>query len=149
MVFSLIRRKIWALIMIGFALILSTHAFANDNASDEQVAHFETLLAEQQQSPGAEAAAQDIEQVREWLANAKVLLARGDDKAASALLRRVGVGVDLIVNITKVAEIQQAADDQESAYFIAEQEQIPELEEEIENLTSKKKELEAELDTLR
>jgi hypothetical protein len=133
------------LISFGFA----STAFADSEPGQEQAAQYEKMLAQEAQGPGAAAASQDIEQVREWLSNAKVLLAKGDDEAAAVLLRRVGFGLDLIAALTKVGAIQQAADDQEAAYYTAKNELIPELRAEVQKLNDRKNELEAELRMLR
>ena len=107
------------------------------------------MLDKQSKAPGAEAASKDIERTREWLENAKVLLAKGNGEAASKYLRRVKFSLDLITALVQSGSIQKAADDQEEAYYKAKDKQIPELEAEIQKLKDKKKELERELSKLR
>lgn len=120
-------------------------ANAEDRPGKAEAAQYEKMLAQQEQGPGASAAAEDIEKAHEWLSDAKVLLANGDEEGAAVLLRRVGFGLDLITAVTKVGSIQQAADEQEAAYYKANQEQIPGLEAEIEALNNQKSKLKSQL----
>lgn len=116
---------------------LASLASAADRPGKAEAAQYEKMIAQFQESPGAAAASDDIATTREWLSNAKVLLANGDEDGAAVLLRRVGFSLELIEALTTVGSIQKAADEQEAAYYKATQEQIPQLKQEIEELESK------------
>ena|SRR5690554_4990809 len=130
--------KYWmALSVLFLCLGLSSLANAADKPGKAEAAQYEKMIAQFEAGPGAAAASEDIANTREWLSNAKVLLANGDEDGAAVLLRRVGFSLELIEALTTVGSIQQAADEQEAAYYKATQEQIPQLKKEIEELESK------------
>ncbi|MFP4598277.1 MAG: hypothetical protein ACLFVJ_08495, partial [Persicimonas sp.] len=86
-------------LLVGGALALGSlsSAFAGPTERYKQQAEqFEKMLDQAGSTEGAEAAQEDIELARKWLEDANVLLAKGDDEAASNLLRRVKVSVDLV-----------------------------------------------------
>lgn len=129
---------------------VASSAFAGATEQyQKQAAQFEKMLDKQASAAGADAASEDIERTRKWLDNAKVLLAKGNDEAASRLLRRVKFSLELVTALVQAGSIQKAADDQEEAYYKAKEKQIPELEAEIQKLEDKKKELNSELQQLR
>jgi phage shock protein A len=107
------------------------------------------MLDTQADAAGADAARQDIERTRQWLDNANVLLAKGNEGAAAKYLNRVKVSLDLIAALVQAGNIQKAADDQEEAYYKAKETQIPELEADIQELQDQKKELGQALNKLR
>jgi wobble nucleotide-excising tRNase len=115
----------------------------------QQAAQFEKMLDNQASAAGADAAKKDIERARQWLESANVLLAKGNEEAASKYLGRVKVSLDLIAAQVQAGNIQKAADDQEEAYYKAKETQIPELEADIQKLQEQKKELQQELTKLR
>ncbi|QDG54585.1 hypothetical protein FIV42_28720 [Persicimonas caeni] len=129
---------------------VASPAFASANERyKEQAAQFEKMLDKQAGAPGADAAAKDIERTRQWLENANVLLAKGNEEAAAKYLRRVKFSLDLITALVQAGNIQKAADDQEEAFYKAKEKQIPELEADVQKLKDKKKELQQELSKLR
>lgn len=126
-------------------LALTSGAIAQDKPLAEQLLEYERALAEQADDPGAPAAAQDIDLTREWLAQARTALEQGKTASAEALLRRAGMSLEMIEALVKVGAIQKAADDQEAALHAAQTEQIPQLEQEVKQLSEQKAALEAEL----
>ncbi len=144
------RWLLFLLLLCFLTVGVASPAFASANERyKKQAAQFEKMLDKQASASGADAAAQDIERTRQWLENAKVLLAKGNDSAASKYLRRVKFSLDLITASVRAGSIQEAADDQEEAFYKAKETQIPELEAEIQKLKDKKKDLQQELERLR
>jgi lysyl-tRNA synthetase class I len=140
--------SILVLSFLSVTFALPAFAVAADQHK-KQVAQFEKMLDSQASADGAESAKEDIERARQWLDNAKVLLAKGNEKSASKYLGRVEAGLDLIAAQVQAGNIQKAADDQEEAYYKAKETQIPELEADIQKLQDQKKELQRELTKLR
>lgn len=149
--FSGSSRWLVSLLLFCFVVVgAASPAFASANERyKEQAAQFEKMLDKQAGAPGADAATKDIERTRQWLENAKVLLAKGDEKAAARLLERVELSLELIRALTTAGQIQQAADEQEEAFYKAKEKQIPELEADVQKLKDQKKELQQELSKLR
>ncbi len=138
--------------LVGASLALGSisSAFAGPTERYKQQAEqFQKMLDQAASNNGAEAAQKDIDQARKWLEDANVLLAKGDDEAASNLLRRVKFCVELVNHMVSAGNIQHAADEQEAAYYGAKDDRIPELEAEVEELKERKKELQSQLDKLR
>lgn len=115
---------------------------------EERLDQFETQLDDLSDSEGAEVAEADIDQARKWLDNARVLVAEGKSNTAERQLRRVKLSLDLIKALVAVERIEKVADEQEAVYYRARDEQLPELEEEIEELDERKDELQEEIERL-
>jgi hypothetical protein len=85
---------------------------------------------------------------RQWLDDAEVLLARGDAETANLVLQQVGDSVDLIQALITRKKLDVSAEEQEKTYYERKKETIPQIEEEIEQLRSRKQELEQKIETL-
>ncbi len=91
---------------------------------------------------------EDRKRARQWLENAKELLAQGNAETAGWLVTQTGEAIDLIRATVRVRELEAMADEQEETYHKLKEERIPKLESEIEELKGQKKELQSELDEL-
>lgn len=143
------RRSVWmhrlTSLFVGAVLVSTAAATALADAGDraeQQAEQFEERLDEFEDAEHAEVASEDIEQARQWLDDARVLIAEDEASSADRLLRRVKLSLDLIGALLEAEKIEQVADDQEAVYYRAKDEQLPEFEEEIEELEDQKDELE-------
>ena len=91
------------------------------------------------------ASKEDRTRARQWLAEAKELLAQGDTDTAGWLVTRTSDAIDLISALVRAKEIEAMADDQEKTYHQIKEERIPELEADIEKLQERKRKLKNEL----
>lgn len=92
---------------------------------------------------------EDRKRARQWIADAKELLAQGNVETAGWLVTQVGEAIDLIQALVQAKRLEDLADEQRKTYEEKKDEEIPKLKEEIEDLREQKKKLKAEIEKLR
>lgn len=144
-------RILMSLLAVCFVFVsfASTASAAAGDRYKQQAVQFSKMLEQQAEADQTDAASEDRQRTRKWLESVEVLLAKGNDKAAARLLKRVEFSLQLMQAMITASNIQAAADDQEEAYYKAKEQKIPEIKQEIETLQDQKKELEKELEKLR
>lgn len=91
---------------------------------------------------------EDRERARQWLDNARELLAQGNNETVARLVTQTADMIELIRASVRVRELEAMADDQEETYHKMKEERVPKLESEVEELKSQKEKLEEELEGL-
>ncbi len=91
---------------------------------------------------------EDRERARQWLDNARELLAQGNNETVARLVTQTADMIELIRASVRVRELEAMADDQEEVYHKMKEKRVPKLESEVEELRSQKEKLEEELEEL-
>lgn len=129
-------------------LLLATPLMANPKVRYQaSIDEFRALLEEQESADTRKLAAEDLQDVHDWLDNAEKLLATGDYTRVNQLLKRVEYGLDLVTAVVGAAQMLVQAETQESGFGKA-QEQIKNMRVEITKLQAEKQELQRQLQGL-
>lgn len=132
---------VWALVASAGAW----QAVASPRAQYQtQIKQFQEMLQEQEGQDHRKVAATDIALTRQWLEQAEVLLAHGDQDAAARRLRLAEKSLDLVRALVVAAVIDIAAEKQEIAAQKA-QGQLQELTDQLGQLARREAELKDEL----
>ncbi len=94
------------------------------------------------------ASKEDRKRARQWLDNARELLAQGNTETVARLVTQTADMIELIRASVRVRELEAMADEQEETYHKMKEERVPKLESEVEELKSQKEKLEKELEEL-
>lgn len=111
----------------------------------EQIQQYAKQLDQLKKQDKWDVSQKDRQRARQWLADAKELIAQGDTDTASWLVKQVGESLDLIEAMVTAKKIEAMADEQQETYHKAKESRIPELEGEVEELRNQKAELEEKL----
>ncbi len=131
--------------LVAIVLIASSApAWANQT---EQIEQLRAMLDEQDELDTEDAAKKDREMARKWLEEAEILVANGKEAAAKKRLRRVEFAVELVTALVAAAVIRQQAEEQEAAAYSS-PDTLESLKQEVENLRTKKADLQRELQQL-
>ena len=87
----------------------------------------------------------DRQRARQWLSDAKELLAQGDTDTASWLIKQVGESIDLVAVLVEAKRIEAMADDQQETYHNMKKKRIPKLESKVQELKDQKADLKEKL----
>ena len=145
---SLKRMGRLALAAVVCAGLMGLTATAFGQASKrykEQIQEYANQLDQLEKQDEWEVSKKDRERARQWLKDAKELIAQGDTDTASWLIKQVGESLDLIGAMVTAKKIEAMADEQQETYHKAKESRIPELESEVEKLRNQKAELEEKL----
>lgn len=143
------RRKVGAVIAAVVMIAVSSTAFASAASRyKEQITAFRAELKTQAEADAGGLAADDLVKVADWLDQSEKLLNEGKTDQAGYRLKRAEYGLDLTRALVGASQIAGKADEQEKAYGDS-QAQIEKLKKEIEQLQTRKAELQKEINTYR
>lgn len=114
----------------------------------EQIKQYSKQLDKLSEKDEWKVSEKDRQLTRQWLKDARKLIAQGDADTAGWLLEQVDDSMALIQALIRAKEIEAMADDQEKTYHEMKEERVPKLEAEIEELRSRKQKLRNELKSL-
>ncbi len=143
---KLMKQILIAILTISVLGLVSASAFAAP--TQQEIDQYKEMLKTQAEADSKNVSAADRAMAKKWLKEAEVLLANGEDEAATRRLQRVEFALDLIRAMVAASEIRAAAEQQEAEANKG-PERTNELKKEIQQLQKRLGDLQRELQTLR
>jgi len=140
-----------ALAVAGLVSVIGVATPAVGQSSDKQnkqIEEYSQQLDRLAETDEWDVSEEDRSRARQWLDDARERVARGDTQTAEWLLQRTDELIELIQITVQTKKLQAEADEQEEKYHQLEEQRVPELKSELEELKKQKKKLNQDLQSL-